>query len=363
MLEPAASAHAIRSEVFSQLGRALASFASKAPWPGHSIGLTEAEYAAFDAAIEAAHVRNAWFTAAEVRHALGALAAMLTPADMGEWLGAYPALGAERHMRTVGIITAGNIPFVGFHDLLCVLLCGHSARVKLSSDDAGLTPALITLLAGLDPELARHAGLVAGKLGPVDAVIATGSNNTARYFAHYFGHVPRIIRKSRNGVAVLDGTETMDELAALGQDVFRYYGLGCRNVGKVFLPMDFDLDRLFRAFFPWADIIRHHKYANNYEYNRAVWMLDRVPITENGFLLMKEDNALASPVAALYYERYADRVVVEARLTEQREQVQCIVGHGHLPFGTAQQPGPGEYADGVDTMEFLLALGYQGTKV
>ena len=348
---------AARIQPFLQLGKALAAFGAHSPWPGHAIGLTEAEYDGFDQVLARAQVRNGWFTEQEVRHAAHGLATMLEEGTMGEWLARYPTLAQPRQSRAVGIIMAGNVPFVGFHDLMCVLISGHGAKVKVSSDDAGLTPALIDLLARLAPAMAAEVELVPDKLGPVDAVIATGSNNTARYFKHYFGGVPHIIRKGRTSVAVLDGSETPEELAALGEDVFRYFGLGCRNVGKVFIPEGFDLDRLFAAFFPWKDIIQHHKYANNHDYNRAVWLLDRAPITENGFLVMKEDEALNSPVAALYYERYTDRAAVEERLVREGEKLQCIVGHGHLPFGTAQFPGPGEYADNVDTMRFLLELG------
>jgi len=190
----------------------------------------------------------------------------------------------------------------------------------------------------------------------VDAVIATGSDNTARYFEHYFGHLPRIVRKSRVSVAVLDGSETPEELAALGEDVFRYFGLGCRNVAKVYLPRDFDLDRLFGAFFPWKDIVHHHKYANNYTYTRAVWMLDRVPFVENGFLLLREAEALPSAVSTLHWERYDDRASLEADLAACATSIQCVVGHGHVPFGRAQYPALWDYADGVDTMRFLLGL-------
>lgn len=331
-------------------------FAEGASWPGHACGLTEAEYNAFDGVVCSAHVRNGWYTEANVRHALGALADLLVPSALSAWTDAYPALALEGRSRVVGIIMAGNIPLVGFHDLLCVLLCGHQARVKCASDDAGLTPAAVGLLQLIAPDLAAQVSIPAGKLGEVEALIATGSNNTARYFEHYFGHLPRIVRKGRTSVAVLDGTETEAELAALGEDVFRYFGLGCRNVSKVYLPQAFDLDRLFAALFPWKDIILHGKYANNYDYNKAIWLMERVPITENGFLLLKEDPAIASPVAALYYERYADRTVVEAAIQEQAQAIQCVVGHGHIPFGQAQCPGPGDYADGVDTLRFLIGL-------
>lgn len=358
MRNVAAPALSARINAMEQLGHALGVFSVKAPWPGHSCGLTESEHRAFEQALLAAHARNGWFTEANVRHAVKALSAMLAGPALEAWLDSYPALGEERASGTVGIIMAGNVPFVGFHDLLCVLLSGHRAKVRTASGDAGLTPALIDLLGHLAPELASQAELVTGKLGEVDAVIATGSNNTGRYFEHYFGHLPRIVRKGRTSVAVLDGSETEAELAALGEDVFRYFGLGCRNVGKVFVPADFNLDRLFGAFYGWKDIIHHHKYANNYDYNRAVWLLDRAAIVENGFLIMKEEQALHSPVAALYYERYTDAAAVEERLHGIGAELQCVAGHGHLPFGAGQFPGPGDYADNVDTLEFLLGLGH-----
>ncbi|MCC6840119.1 MAG: acyl-CoA reductase [Flavobacteriales bacterium] len=347
---------------FVQLGLSLAAFAGGKPWPGHAIGLTQGEYQTFEAALNKAQARNGWFTGEQVRLAAKGLAAMLEKPALANWLKAYPALQGHGGTCTVGLILAGNIPFVGFHDLMCTLLCGHRALVKVAADDAGLTPALVELLGRFAPELSARVEFTTGRMAQVDAVIATGSTNTARYFKHYFGHLPHIIRKGRTSVAVLDGTETAEELAALAGDVFNYFGLGCRSVGKVFVPRDFDLDRLFAAFFPWQDIIRHHKYANNYDYNRAVWLMDRAPLVENGFLVLKEERSLHSPVAALFYERYDDRAEVEQRLLSEADGLQCIIGHGQVPFGAAQCPGPGDYADGVDTMEFLLGLG-QGTKV
>lgn len=340
---------------FVQLGILLEAFGLNRPWPGHVCGLTELEYTTFNAAIAHAQARNGWFTGGEVRYALKGLAAMLAEPAVDRWLMAYPQLDSPRRECVVGIIMAGNVPFVGFHDVLCVLLAGHRAKVKTSSDDAGLTEALLALLACIAPQLASRVEMVPGKLGSVDALIATGSNNTARYFDHYFAGTPRIVRKGRTSVAVLDGSETEAELDALGEDVFRYFGLGCRNVAKVFVPQDFNLDRLFGAFYRWREIINHHKYANNYDYNKAVWLMDCVPITENGFLLLKEDSGYNSPVAALFYERYSDRAGVEQQLAQMEGELQCIVGHGHLPFGLAQCPGPSEYADRVDTMRFLLA--------
>ena len=286
-------------------------------WPGHACGLNKEEYDALDAVIHRAHQHNGWFTEENVRHAFSAWAFALDAGRLRQWIQAYPELGADRApARTVGLILAGNVPLVGLHDVLCVWLSGHGARVKCSSQDPDLVPALIGVLDRFAPGTSQRILFTTGKLGEVEAMIATGSNNTARYFEHYFGHLPRIVRKSRVSVAVLDGTETEKELAALGEDVFRYFGLGCRNVAKLYLPQDFDLDRIFKAFFPWQEVVHHNKYANNYDYTRALWMLDRISFLENGFLLLREDAALASPVGALHYERYASREVLGTHLAD-----------------------------------------------
>lgn len=341
---------------WAQLGRVFALLAEDAPWPGHACGLNTAEFDALRSAFARAHQQNGWFTPEEVRQAAGGIAHLLERTALDRWLAGYPALLQPRSPRTVGLIMAGNVPFVGLHDLLCVTLAGHPARVKVSGQDAGLTRTTSDALITLCPELATAVAFSEERLGPVDAVIATGSTNTARYFDHYFGHLPRIVRKGRVSVAVLDGSETEAELDALGEDVFRYFGLGCRNVSKVFVPADFDTDRLFKAFYRWRDIAHHAKYANNLDYHRALWLLDREPFQENGFLLLRETAALASPVAVLHLERYVDRNALDGRLRDLVDQVQCVVGHGAVPFGHAQRPGPADYADGVDTMAFLLAL-------
>ncbi|MCB0792151.1 MAG: acyl-CoA reductase [Flavobacteriales bacterium] len=326
-------------------------------WPGHACGLVEEEYAQFDRVVRNAHTLNGWFVEEEVRHALGGLSEMLAADRVDRWLQAYPTLAEGPAVsRLVGVVMAGNVPFVGFHDLLCVLLSGHRARVKCSAQDAGLTPALLRMAVAFLPELTERVAIVQDKLGRVDALIATGSDNTARYFHHYFADVPRIVRRNRVSVALLDGTETDAELAALGEDIFRYFGLGCRNVSKIFVPHDLDLDRFFKAIYPWNAIIHHAKYANNYDYHRALWLLEGQAFLENGFLLLKEEKALTSPVGSVYYERYRDAKEVEETLVALTASVQCRVGHGHVPFGRAQYPGPESYADGVDTLAFLKGL-------
>jgi hypothetical protein len=347
-------------DALAHLGRVFTHFAHARPWPGHVLGLTETEHEAFDRVICTAQHRNGWFTEENVRYALGRWAEVLTEEGLKAWVANYPDLARSRRKRTVGIIMAGNIPFVGLHDLLCVLISGHGACVKCASEDAGLTPAVLQVLGHIAPEQAGRIEVVTGKLGEVDALIATGSDNTARYFEHYFGHLPRIVRRNRTSVAVLDGSETEAELALFGEDIFRYYGLGCRNVGKVFAPRGFDLDRLFAALYPWKEVVDHGKYGNNYDYHKALWLLDRVPLIENGFLLVKEDTALHSPVGSLFIERYDDRSLVEERLKKEEARIQCIIGHGHLAFGSSQAPALHDYADSIDTVVFLTGLAHSG---
>lgn len=344
-----------RMAALEQVGRVMAALGAARPWPGHASGLAEVEYNDLDRAVREARIANGWATEENVRHAFSAWAKALQAESLATWLSAYPALEQPRAVvKTVGLILAGNVPLVGLHDVLCVWLSGHRARVKCSSQEPALIPALLKVLDTFLPGTMEQVVFTSEKLGAVDAVIATGSNNTARYFHHYFGQLPRIVRKSRVSVAVLDGSETEEELAALAEDVFRYYGLGCRNVSKVYVPQDFDLDRIFGAFFPWKDIVHHNKYGNNYDYTRALWMLDGVPFLENGFVLFREDKALPSPAATLHYERYSDIAKVEAELIAQADGIQCLVGRGKVPFGTTQFPALWEYADGVDTLEFLL---------
>ncbi|HRH36925.1 MAG TPA: acyl-CoA reductase [Flavobacteriales bacterium] len=347
----------MRIAALAQLGEVMRALGTSAPWPGHAIGLGEAEYSKVDRLIRSAHIQNGWATEENVRHAFNAWGETLRSGTIHAWLAAYPELKEARtSTKTIGLILAANVPLVGLHDVLCTWLSGHHARVKCSSQETELIPALVEALDAFAPGTAQQIAFTTGKLGDVDAVIATGSGNTSRYFEHYFGHLPRIVRKNRVSVALLDGTETEAELTALAEDVFRYFGLGCRNVSKVFVPQDFDLDRLFKAFFPWKDIVNHNKYANNYDYTRALWMLDGVKFLENGFFLVKEDAALASPVSTLFHERYTDVSAVQTSLKENADKIQCIVGHGFIPYGAAQQPALSDYADNVDTLKFLLDL-------
>jgi len=266
----------------------------------------------------------------------------------------------EGSKRSVGIIMAGNIPLVGFHDLVAVILSGNRALVKLSSEDKVLIPKLLEVLVEIDAAFNDYFKLILRLENP-DAVIATGSNNSARYFEHYFGKYPHIIRKNRTSISVIDGTETEEELCGLAEDIMLYFGLGCRNVSKVYIPMEYDLDHIFKALFPYREYGNHNKFANNYDYNKAIYLLNSEPLLENGFMLLREAKELNSPVGVLLYERYENMDNIKTLTEERKEELQCVVSKNNIfsntvPFGQAQRPELWDYADGVDTLAFLSQL-------
>ncbi|MGB5403509.1 MAG: acyl-CoA reductase [Robiginitalea sp.] len=299
---------------------------------------------------------NPWFTEESCMHALRYWAGALSEDTLERWLSPYDAPGSSP--RIIALIMAGNIPLVGFHDLISVLLTGHKALVKCASKDTLLLKYLVSLLTRYEPGLTSRIRFTDGKLGAFDAVIATGSTNTSRYFEYYFSKKPHIIRKNRHGVAVLSGQETPAELSGLAEDVFRYFGMGCRSVSKLYVPKGYDFDPLFKAFYPFKYLIDHQKYGNNYDYNKAVYLMSGSPMLDNGFLLLKEDPGLGSPIGTLFYESYEEQGAVVQRLIALKDEIQCIVGgswlSGAIPFGSAQRPELGTYADGVDTVDFLL---------
>ncbi|PRX55083.1 acyl-CoA reductase [Flagellimonas meridianipacifica] len=306
-----------------------------------------------------AEAQNSWFTPENLEFSIQQWANMLTENNLNKWLEVYDST-SKKKPKTVAIIMAGNIPLVGFHDFLCVLLSGNKVLVKLSSNDRLLLPFLTEILVANAPYLKGYIQFTEEKLEGFDAVIATGSNNTSRYFEYYFGKYPNIIRKNRNSVAVLSGNENQDELKALGNDVFRYYGLGCRNVSKLYVPKGYDFDKFYTAIFGFQDIINQNKYANNYDYNKAVYLMSNIKIMDNGFLVLKEDEGFSSPIACLFYEFYEDKSILKKDLKNKSEQIQCIVSKGwfddEIPFGQTQSPDLNDYADGVDTLDFLLNL-------
>ena len=309
-----------------------------------------------DEAVTLSKHKNGWFTRENVTHAIKSWGELLTEEQLSTWLEPYDL--SQNKPKTVALIMAGNIPLVGFHDLLCVLITGNKVFAKLSSNDNALVLFIKDYLSFIEPAFKDTIEIADGRMEGFDAVIATGSNNTSRYFEHYFSKVPNIIRKNRNSIAVLTGNESEEQLNALGEDIFRYYGLGCRSVSKVFVPKSYDFDTLFKAVYSYHPIVDQVKYSNNYDYNKAVYLMSEFKILDNGFLILKEDKSYSSPIASLFYERYENLDVLKERLTADANELQCIVSEniveGEIAFGQTQQPSLADYADNVDTVDFLL---------
>ncbi len=271
-----------------------------------------------------------------------------------KWAGQYQIPGENSQPKTVGIVMAGNIPLVGFHDLLSVFISGHKAVIKPSSKDETLIKHLVKKMTEWDNEtgdLIQFSDMLKG----CDAYIATGSNNSSRYFEYYFGKYPHIIRRNRTSVAILSGHETKEELEKLADDIFQFFGLGCRNVTKIYVPEGYDFVPLLDAFKKYEYLADHHKYKSNYDYNLALHILNKKYYMTNGSVLLVEEKPLFSPIGQLNYEFYTDKNSVISNLSSLKE-LQCIVGQGYLPFGTAQCPLISDYADGVDTLSFLMKL-------
>jgi Acyl-CoA reductase (LuxC) len=304
---------------------------------------------------------NAWFTKENQERAIQAIVhEFLQKEKLETWAGKYniQELGPA---KSVGLVMAGNIPLVGFHDVVCTFVAGHKSIIKLSDKDQYLLPYLLKVMGKINPASAAYFEIVE-RLKEYEAVIATGSNNTARYFRAYFEKYPHVIRKNRNSVAVLDGQESDEELRSLGIDVFRYFGLGCRNVSKLYLPEGYDFNRLMERLHEFREIILHSKYKNNFDYNFALVTMNRTPFLNNGCIVLAEDPAIASRIAVLNYEYYTDKDTLLNELQAQSEQIQCVVTGGRIfdspavPFGKAQEPQLDDYADGVDVMEFLTKI-------
>lgn len=346
-----------RINAFAKLGSFLSQFSRKEISQKKHVTHNDLFFEGFLHQMKIAAENNGWFTKDNILFALEGWATLLTPEKLKMWLEKYD-FSATPSPKTIAVIMAGNIPLVGFHDFLCVLITGHNVLVKQSSNDKHLLPYLAKYLEFVDPGFKGKISFTEGELKDFDAVIATGSNNTARYFEYYFGAKPHIIRKNRNSVAVLTGEETPEQLAALSNDIFRYFGLGCRNVSKLYVPQNYNFDGLFNAVYHWKDIINHAKYANNYDYNKAVYLMSLFDMLENGFLMLKEDESFGSPIATLFYEHYDSLENLEQTLAQQSEHIQCVVSHNfkkeEIPFGQTQLPELHDYADAVDTIAFLL---------
>lgn len=343
---------------FIELGKFLSQFCDNNTVKNNVVLNNDLFYNDFLDLITLSQSHNGWYTPENVFFAINSWSEALTDHNLDKWVSAYNFESVNP--KTIGLILAGNIPLVGFHDFLSVLISGHSVLVKTSSNDQHLLPFLAKYLIAVEPKLKNKIHFTEGKLENFDAVIATGSNNTARYFEYYFKDKPSIIRKSRNSVAVLNGNESAEQMIALGEDIFRYFGLGCRNVSKLFIPKNYNFDLFFNGMFPHQDVIKYEKYANNYDYNKAVFLMSNFKLLDNEFLTIKEDSSYASPIASVFYEYYDDLNDLKSRLETEKDQIQCIVSNNlienSIDFGQTQKPNLWDYADNVDTIAFLIKI-------
>ncbi|WP_396157980.1 acyl-CoA reductase [Flavobacterium sp.] len=347
-----------KKKCFVALGKFLSQFSLDKNTKDETVLHNDLFFDKFKDLIQLSQSHNGWFTPEQVHFAIQSWSEALGEDNLDKWLSSYDL--SEVKPKTVGLILAGNIPLVGFHDFLSVLISGHNVLVKTSSNDQHLIKFLAKYLIAFNPEIENRITFTDGKLENFDAVIATGSNNTARYFEYYFKDKPNIIRKNRNSVAVLNGKETQEDLVNLGEDIFRYFGLGCRNVSKLFVPKDYNFDAFFKAIYEYKDVIFYEKYSNNYDYNKAVFLMSNFKLLDNEFLTLKEDISYASPISSVFYERYENIEDIKKQLEKDADQIQCVVSNGvienSIPFGKTQQPELWDYADNVDTLLFLNKL-------
>ena len=345
-----------KKKCFIELGNFLSQFSEVENIKNISVLYNDLFFDDFVNLIKLSQSHNGWYTTENVYFSIQSWAKALTEDNLNQWLSAHNL--EVNKPKNVGLILAGNIPLVGFHDFLSVLISGNNVLVKTSSNDQFLLPFLAKYIIAIEPQFENKITFVEGKLENFDAVIATGSNNTARYFDYYFKDTPSIIRKNRNSIAVLNGQESTAQLSALGEDIFRYFGLGCRNVSKLFLPRGYSFTAFFESIFEYQDVIHYEKYANNYDYNKAVFLMSNFKLLDNGFLTLKEDASHASPISSVFYEFYENLEDLQIRLRSESDEIQCVVSNNLIEnsvgFGQTQKPNLWDYADNVDTIAFLL---------
>lgn len=348
-----------RIEAFARLGEFLRQFEISGSNVQDTNRLNTKYFKRFESAIREANHYNPWFIEKFVRQAVTGIGRSLEKFKLQKWIEQYPELKNTRKKISAGVVMAGNIPMVGFHDFLSVLISGNKFTGKLSSKDNILLPLIADVLMEIDPAFRDSIQFTNQNISDYDVIIATGSANAARYFDYYFGNSPNIIRKNRNSVAILDGTETKRELQLLGDDIFRYFGLGCRSVSKLYIPAGYDLNLFLSAIEPFVLLINHPKYDNNYKYNRSILLMNKIKHKDNGFVLLKEDESIASPVGVLHYQYYNKKELLKSHFEDNRDSIQCIVSgntdFNSIPPGKAQNPEVWEYADNIDTIEFLLS--------
>ncbi len=302
---------------------------------------------------EMAYLKNNWFTRANIELCFQSWIDLLKEDSLISW---SKGVNYANEPKIVGLVLAGNLPLVGLHDLVSVLITGHSAKLKLSSDDSVLMQWVIDVICSFNPIIQKRI-VKAERIKEIDAVIATGSNNTSRYFEYYFKDIPSIIRKNRTGIAVLKGDESSENLRSLGKDIFSYFGLGCRNVSKIYIPQNYNFTKFIEANLDYEELVNHNKYANNYTYHKSIFLMNGTVHLDTGFLLLKEDENLHAPLGCAFYQHYKDLDKLVDKLNTQKEEIQCVVSDGTFPgsigFGETQNPALNTYADGVDTLAFL----------
>ena len=340
-----------RITLFVKLGRFFSDYINN--------NLESLERNKFDKAINESILHNSFFSKKNILKSLLSWSNVLTKKSIHNFLSNY-LIKIKKREKKIAIIMAGNIPLVGFHDFFCVIISGNFAVIKLSSKDSHLFKFILSFLVKENPDFSTKFDVVENKLQIFDAVIATGNNISANQFELYFKKYPKIIRKNRHSIAILNGNETKKEIELLANDIFYYYGLGCRNVSKIFIPNNYNLDILFKSFVLWNEVINKNSYANNYNYYRAIYLLNKEVFFDNGFVLLKESEKIGSPVGTIYFEYYKSDNQIKEMIKKNNEKIQCIVSNNNYPktikFGETQMPNLNDFADDIDTFNFLLKL-------
>ena len=340
-----------RITLFVKLGRFFSDYINN--------NLESLEKNKFDKAINESILHNSFFSKKNILKSLLSWSNVLTKKSIDNFLSNY-MIKIKKREKKIAIVMAGNIPLVGFHDFFCVILSGNFAVIKLSSKDSHLFKFILSFLVKENPDFSTKFDVVENKLQIFDAVIATGNNISANQFELYFKKYPKIIRRNRHSIAILNGNETKKEIELLANDIFYYYGLGCRNVSKIFIPNNYNLDILFKSFVLWNEVINKNSYANNYNYYRAIYLLNKEVFFDNGFVLLKESEKIGSPVGTIYFEYYKSENQIKEMIKKNNEKIQCIVSNNNyrktIKFGETQMPNLNDFADDIDTFNFLLKL-------
>ncbi|GAB4203244.1 MAG: acyl-CoA reductase [Bacteroidia bacterium] len=312
-------------------------------------------YDVIQKSIQQAEILNPWFIEKFIHTMLSHISDLISKESIESYIADFQTAS---HPKNILVIAAGNIPMVSFHDVMTVLLSVHTLIFKPSSKDTVLMKMILHILQDINPKLKEKIIIVESPLSGrnMDAVIATGTNNTAHHIHQYFSQYPRIVRNNRTSIAIIDETTTDEELKKLADDILLYFGMGCRNVSKIFIPENFDIQRIFKNIYDYGFVMQHHKYMNNYDYYRSIYLLNRESFLENNFLIVKESEQLHAPVANLFYQRYTDINEPLKYIQNHQNDVQTIVGKNHTPFGMSQFPHISDFSDGINTKNFLMEL-------